>query len=152
MRSDELDDATAQGGGVRCADSPDEQGTEMRASAGFVACLAAVAAVKARSSEPSPTYLRGYYKLHAHYLVWQPSDSLPWYVVMDAPWADPLLVKWGYAPVTHNAQNYYCVIDDGRPTGSHIPQRLFACGDPQTVELIYHNHVTPFGLSGGGPY
>jgi len=126
----------------------------MRASAGFVVCLAvaAVAAVTARSSEPSPTYLRGYYKLDEHFLVWQPGDSSPWYVVMDAPWADPLLVKWGYAPVMHNAQNYYCVIDHVPPIGSHIPMWMFACGDPETVEHIYHNHLIPFGLSDRGPY
>jgi hypothetical protein len=119
----------------------------MRATVGYLACLAAGVSSTAWPSEPSPIYLRGYYTIQGHYLLWQHSDSSPWYVMKDAPWANPRLVEWGYVPVTHNAQNYYCVIDHGPPTGSLVPLRTFACGDPATVEQLYDSKRAPFGLS-----
>ncbi len=130
------------------------RGTDMRATAGVLVCLAALlmSATAAQPKEPSPIYLRGYYRLTDRYSVWRLSNSSPWYIVKDAPWADPRLVKWGYVPVTHDAQQYYCLIDHEPPTGSRIPVWIFACGDPATVELLYNTNRSPVGLLYGGPY
>ena len=118
----------------------------MRATARYLACLAAVVSAGARPSESSPIYLSGYYRVYPSYTAWQSGDGLPWYVVKDAPWADARLVKWGYLPVTHNAQNYYCIIEHDPPTGSRIPLWRFACGDPATVGLLYEIGYTPVGI------
>ena len=120
---------------------------EMRAISGYLACLTGVVWATAWSSEPSPIYLSGYYEINEHYLVWQHSDAFPWYIVKDAPWTDPRLVQWGYVPVTHHRQNYYCVIDHDPPTGSKIPMWMFACGDPATIEQLRDSNRVPFGLS-----
>ncbi len=124
----------------------------MRLTAGFLACCALMCSVTAWLIEPSPIYLRGYYKLYDRYSVWRLSDSAPWYILKDAPWADPRLVKWGYVPVTHATQNYYCLIDHDPPTGSRIPEWIFACGDPATVELLYNTNRPPLGFRYNGPY
>jgi hypothetical protein len=118
----------------------------MRATAGYLACLAAIVSATARPSEPAPIYLGGYYRIYDRYTVWQYSDSMPWYVLKDAEWADPRLIKWGYVPVWHDAQGYYCLIDHDAPTGSRIPVWLFACGDPATAELLYNSNRTPLGV------
>jgi len=81
-----------------------------------------------------------YYRLYDRYSVWLFSDPAPWYIVNDAPWADPRLVKWGYVPVTHEAQNFYCLIGHEPLTGSHIATRTLACGDPLTVEQLYESN------------
>jgi hypothetical protein len=124
----------------------------MYAIAGFLACMAATIALAAPPSEPSPIYLSGYYRIYDRNSVWQYSDSKPWYILKDAPWADPRLLKWGYVPVRHDAQRYYCLVDHEPPTGSHIPEWTFACGDPATVELLYNSNRAPVGLLYGGPH
>jgi len=123
----------------------------MRAIVGSLACMAASVALAAPPGEPSPIHLRGYYRLYSRNSVWQYSDGQPWYIVKDASWADPRLVKWGYVPALHDAQRYYCLVDHDAPTGSRIPEWLFACGDPATAELLYNSNRTPVGLLYGGP-
>jgi hypothetical protein len=124
----------------------------MRTTARVLTGLAVMLMVTAWSTEPSPIYLRGYYRLYDRYSVWRPDDGLPWYIVKEVDWADPRLLKWGYVPVMHAEQPYYCLIDHDAPTGSHIPVWIFACGDPDTVELLYNTNRPPFGLLYGGPY
>ena len=121
----------------------------MRATAGYLACLAAMVSVTAWPSEPSPIYVRGYYTSEGHNSLWQHSDSSPWYVVKGAPWADPRLLEWGYVPVTHNAQSYYCLSDRAR-TGSRVP--VWICGDPATVELLYDSNRSAVELLYGRPH
>jgi hypothetical protein len=125
----------------------------MRARVGYLVGLAAIASVSwaAAQSEQSPVYLRGYYKLYDQYSVWQYSDHSPWYMLKSAPWADQRLVKWGFVPVTHDSQNYYCLIDHSPPTGSHIAEWTFSCGDPATAELLYNMNWRPIGLLYGAP-
>ena len=123
----------------------------MRALLGFLLCFAAVTSAMARPNEQSPIFLRGYYWLYTTYSVWRHSDRAPWYVVTDAPWADPRLIKLGYVPVMHNSEPYYCMIDHEAPTGSRIPEWTFMCGDPATVTLLYNNRP-PVGLLYGGPH
>jgi hypothetical protein len=126
----------------------------MRAIAGFLACLAVTvtASVTAKPNAPSPIYLRGYYRLYDRYSVWRLSDGSPWYIVNEAHWADWRLVKWGYVPVMHDSQRYYCLIDHEPPTGSRIAEWTFVCGDPPTVELLYNTNRPPVGFMYGGPY
>ena len=126
----------------------------MRVINGFLVCFAvtALASVTARPNEPSPVHLRGYYRLYDRYSVWRPSDAAPWYILNEAHWADPRLVKWGYVPVMHDSQRYYCLIDHGPPTGSRIPEWTFVCGDPETVEVLYNTNQRPAGFRYGGPY
>jgi hypothetical protein len=121
-------------------------------TAGYLGCIAALVSVTARPSEPAPIYLRGYYRFYERNSVWQYSDGMPWYVLKDAAWTDPRLIKWGYVPVSHDAQDYYCLIDHDAPTGSRIPVWIFACGDPATVELLYNSNRAPVGLLYGGPH
>lgn len=91
-----------------------------------------------------PTYhLHGYYKLLNDFPTWQQSDDSPWQVVKDQPWIKPRLVKWGYVPMTHDSQNYYCLIDGGPRTGSHVTEPIFICGDPKTVEWIFNTNQAP---------
>ncbi len=120
----------------------------MRAALGSFACLAAVASVAFATPEsasaPQRTYhLHGYYKLHQQVATWEVSDDSPWQVVKDAPWIDTRLVKWGYVPVTHGSDHYYCQIEDKPMTGTNIQGKTFICGDPKTVELIFNNNWRP---------
>ncbi|HSY04336.1 MAG TPA: hypothetical protein VK803_00195 [Steroidobacteraceae bacterium] len=127
----------------------------MRTTLGLFAALAAIVSVPLaalQNDEPSPVYLRGFYRLHDRYAVWQYSDRSPWYVQRNAPWADRRFVKWGYVPVMHDSQRYYCLIDRDPPTGTRIAERTFTCGDPATVEELYLSNQRPFGLLYGGPY
>lgn len=126
----------------------------MHATLGCFACLAAMTSLAYAAPErtapagaaasPLPTYyLHGYYKLLDEVPTWQQSDAFPWQVVKDEPWIKPRLVKWGYVPMTHDAQNYYCLIDGGPRTGSHVAEPIFICGDPKTVEWIFNTNRTP---------
>jgi hypothetical protein len=124
----------------------------MRALLGFLVWLAVATSAAALANEQPPIYLRGYYRLYNTYSIWRHSDHTPWYVVNDAPWADPRLVKWGYVPVMHDAERYYCMIDHEPPTGSRIPEWTFMCGDPATMQLLYNRNRPPVGLLYGGPH
>jgi hypothetical protein len=120
----------------------------MRAVAmGSFACFAALASLAfalPKSDAPQPSYhLQGYYKLHQQVATWQVSNDSPWQVVKDESWIDPRLVKWGYVPVTHDSDHYYCLIDDKPRTGSNILEKTFICGDPKTVELLFNNNWRP---------
>ena len=128
----------------------------MRVAAACVACLTAMAslAFAAPQKGSTPTYyLRGYYKLDNQRPTWQDSDSSPWSEVKSkTPWVNERLVKWGYVPFTHDAKNYYCLIDNGPRTGSHIVEVTFMCGDPDTVQWLFQNNWRPnLPLIGGGP-
>jgi hypothetical protein len=94
--------------------------------------------------------LRGYYALGL-YPDWQWSDNKPWYVLEQAPWADPLLLKWGYVAVSHDGQNYYCFIQNGPPTGTRLWKRTYMCGDPVTAEVLYRMNWRPLLLIYGQP-
>lgn len=129
----------------------------MRAAVGSFACLTALASFASAAPESAahqPTYhLHGYYKLYGRMGMWHFSDDSPWQVVKDEPWIDPRVVKWGYVPLTHNSEHYYCIIDYGPRTGSKISERTFMCGDPETVELIYNfNWIPGLSLYGGGTH
>jgi hypothetical protein len=117
----------------------------MRAIVGFLASLAAVSALAAvPEAAPLPAYhLHGYYKLLDNIPTWQQSSDSPWQVVKGEPWINKRLVKWGYVPMTHDAQNYYCLIDNGPRTGSRVIEQNFICGDPKTVEWIFNTNRTP---------
>jgi len=131
----------------------------MRATLGCFACLAVMGSVAFASPEGNPTqsdstptyYLRGYYKLDDQLPTWQLSDSSPWsQVKRNAPWVNLRLVKWGYVPFTHDSKNYYCLIDKGPQTGSHIIDTTFMCGDPDTVQWLFQNNWRPIVLMTGG--
>ena len=130
----------------------------MRVAAGCFACLTAMAPLAFAASpsagrgDSEPTYyLRGFYKLLDQRPTWQPSDDSPWQVVKDESWVNRRLVKWGYVPVMHDSQRYYCLINDRPRTGSNISERTFVCGDPSTVEWLYNAGLTPtVPLYGGG--
>lgn len=94
--------------------------------------------------------LPGYYALGL-YPDWQWSDKNPWYVLKQAPWADPLLLKWGYVAVSHDGQHYYCFIQEGPPTGTRIWKRTYMCGDPATAEVLYRMNRRPKVLIYGSP-
>jgi hypothetical protein len=122
----------------------------------ILACLACItamtsASVAASEGEPSAMHLRGYYRIYDWYTVWQFSDASPWYVIKGASWADPRLVKWGYVPVAHDSEHYYCLIDHEPRTGSNILEWIFSCGDPATVEQLYNANRRPVGLLYGPP-
>ena len=128
----------------------------MRAVVACCACLTAMAslAFAAPQKDSTPTYyLRGYYKLDNQRPTWQDSDSSPWSEVKSkTPWVNERLVKWGYVPFTHDAKNYYCLIDNGPRTGSHIFDVTFMCGDPATAQWLFQNNWRPnVPLIGGGP-
>jgi hypothetical protein len=128
----------------------------MRTVVGTFICLTALtslACAAAETTAPLPTYhLRGYYKLRDQAAIWQISDNSPWQVVKNEPWIDPQVVKWGYVPITHNSQHYYCLIDDRPITGSNIAKTTFICGDAAAVQFDYFNNVRPtLRLYGGGP-
>jgi hypothetical protein len=132
----------------------------VRVAAGCFACVTALtslAVAESPSSDqgaaaPAPTYyLHGYYKLLDQRPTWQYSDASPWQVVRNEPWVQPRLVKWGYVPMTHDSQRYYCLIDDRPRTGSHVIERTFICGDPATAEWIFNSGRRPtLALYGGG--
>jgi hypothetical protein len=120
----------------------------MRTIAGTFICLAAFAslafAAEPETTNPLPTYhFRGYYRVRDNVAVWQISDDSPWQVVKDEPWIKPRLTKWGYIPVIHDSEHYYCLIDDKPLTGSNIAKKRFICGDAPTVELNYVNGRKP---------
>ena len=125
----------------------------MRATVGYTACLAAMAASLAFAASPpesTPVHLSGFYQLD-WVPTWRSSDSSPWYVMKQADWANPRLIKWGYVPVTHDAKRYYCLIDYSPKTGSHIPEHTFMCGDPETAEWLFDNNYRPTRLLYGEP-
>lgn len=132
----------------------------MRAVVVFFAGLSAMTSLAFAAPEsaapaaatPLPTYhLHGYYKLLNDFPTWQQSDDSPWQVVKDQPWIKPRLVKWGYVPMTHDSQRYYCLINDGPRTGTHVNGPIFICGDPKTVEWIFNTNRTPTIPLYGGP-
>lgn len=130
--------------------------TSMRLGAAFMLACTALYAAAAwptdASNDSPPIHLRGYYRLYERYSVWRLSDASPWYILDNARWADRRLVKWGYVPVMHDGERYYCMVDHDAPTGSRIPIWMFSCGDPATVELLYNSNRPPLGLRYGGPY
>jgi hypothetical protein len=77
----------------------------------------------------------------------------PWsQVKTNTPWVNPRLVKWGYVPFTHDSKNYYCLIEEGARTGSHVIDTTFMCGDPGTVQWLFQNNWRPsVPMIGGGP-
>jgi hypothetical protein len=119
----------------------------MRTVVGTFICLTALASVafaEPETNAPLRTYhLHGFYKLRDRTAIWQISDNSPWQVVKGEPWIEPRLVKWGYVPITHNSQHYYCLIDDKPITGSNIAKTTFVCGDASTVALNYNNNWRP---------
>jgi hypothetical protein len=128
----------------------------MRTVVGTFICLTALASVafaEPETNTPLPTYhLHGFYKLRDRTAIWQISDKSPWQVVKDEPWIEPRLVKWGYVPLTHNSQHYYCLIDDKPITGSNIAKTTFICGDASTVAFNYINNWRPSLLLYGADF
>ncbi len=122
-------------------------------SAPVFACLSVMSSVALAASSTPVYYLRGYYKLDNQRPTWQDSDRAPWsQVKSDTPWVNPRLVKYGYVPFTHDAKNYYCWIDNGPRTGSHVIDMTFMCGEPDTVQWLFQNNWKPnVPLIGGGP-
>ncbi len=94
--------------------------------------------------------LRGYYVLDFN-PYWQQSDTKPWYVLKQPPWADPLLLKRGYVAVRHDGKNYYCLIQEEPPVGTRIGKRTYICGDPATAETLYTMNWRPKTLIRGAP-
>jgi hypothetical protein len=133
----------------------------MRATLGCFACLAMMGSVAFATPEGNSTqtgstptyYLRGYYKIDNQRPTWQSSDSSPWSEVKrNAPWVNRQLVKWGYVPFTHDSKNYYCLIEKGAQTGSHVIDTTFMCGEPDTVQWLFQNKWWPsVPMIGGGP-
>jgi hypothetical protein len=122
----------------------------MRATLGSLLCFSTLASLACAapasfavpaSAALQPTYhLHGYYELHETNVMWQFSNNSPWQVVKDDPWIDPKLVKWGYVPIVHGSDHYYCVIDKRPRTGTNILKKTFTCGDPKTAALIFINN------------
>jgi len=138
----------------------------MRATVGCFVGLAALTSVAFGATgtapvdgsappHPLPTYyLRGYYQIDNQLPVWHDSDDAGWSQVKpNEPWVNRRIVKWGYVPFTHDGQNYYCLIDKGPRTGSHIHDVTFMCGDPATVQWLFlqNNWRPEVPLIGGGP-
>jgi hypothetical protein len=133
----------------------------MRAAVGCFTCLTAIASLAFATPPETPVgattlptyYLRGYYKLDNQRPAWTASDAAPWsQVKSNEPWVNKRLLKWGYLPFTHDAKNYYCLIDDGPRTGSHVIDKTFMCGDPATAQWLFQNNWRPnVPLIGGGP-
>lgn len=111
----------------------------MRTFVGTFICattFASYAFAAPETTAPLPAYhLRGYYKLleGGGPTVWRISDNNPWQVVINEPWIEPRLVKWGYVPFTHDSRNYYCQIDQKPLVGSNIARTTFLCGDAAAV-------------------
>jgi hypothetical protein len=118
----------------------------MRAAVGCSVCLAVIAAsiaFAAPQTESTPIHLEGFYELDGVAPTWRLSDSSPWYVVKNAEWANPRLVRGGYVPVVHNSKQYYCLIDKTPKIGSRMPGKTFLCGNPTTVEWLVDNNRRP---------
>jgi hypothetical protein len=118
----------------------------MRAAVGCSSCLAAIAAsiaFAAPQTESTPVHLQGFYELERVTPTWRLSDSSPWYLIKNAEWVNPRLVKQGYVPVVHDSNQYYCLIDNTPKIGSHVPEKTFLCGDPTTVEWLVDNNYRP---------
>ena len=125
----------------------------MRAAVGYSVCLAALAAsiaFAAPQSGSTPIHLQGFYKLDKVTPTWRLSDSSPWYVIKNAEWANPRLVKGGYVPVVHDSNQYYCLIDKTPKIGSHVPEQTFLCGDLATVEWLVDNNRRPSAVNPSG--
>ena len=129
----------------------------MRAAVACLVCLTAMSSVALSAPPPQsdslPTYyLRGYYKIDNQRPAWQTSDEAPWsQVKSNTEWVNPRLVKYGYIPFTHDSKNYYCWIDNGPRTGSHVIERTFLCGDPASVQWLFQNNWKPYlPMTGGG--
>ena len=53
-------------------------------------------------------------------------------------------MKWVYVPITHDAEHYYCLIDDKPRAGTHILEKMFVCGgDRAEVETDYNINWKP---------
>ena len=132
----------------------------------IVGCFASLAALTSMALGAAPVnspvaphalptyYLRGYYNFEAELPVWQDSDAAPWsQVKTNEPWVNRRIVKWGYVPFTHDAKNYYCLIDKGPRTGSHVDDITFFCADPEAVQSLFiqNNWRPTLPLIGGGP-
>ena len=118
----------------------------MRAAVGCSACLAAIAAsiaFAAPQTESTPIHLQGFYELERGTPTWQLSDSSPWYLIKNAEWVNPRLVKQGYVPVVHDSKQYYCLIDKTPKIGSRVPGQTFLCGEPAAVEWLVDNNRRP---------
>jgi hypothetical protein len=94
----------------------------MRATAGFFSGLAAMASVA---------------------LAAPPSDQSPIYL-------RGYYKLYDNYPIWHSLR-HYCLIDHEAPTGSHIREWTFTCGDPATVEVLYNTRRRPLGLLYGVP-
>lgn len=109
-----------------------------------LACTAPASFTASASTATQSTYyLQGYYKLRETNATWELSDKSPWQIVKNEPWIDPRLTKWGYVPVIHDGDHYYCLIDNKPMTGSNILEKTFICGDPKTAEFIFNNNFRP---------
>ena len=118
----------------------------MRVAVGCSVCLAAIAAsigFAASQTGSTPIHLQGFYQLDKATPKWQLSDSSPWYLMKNAQWANPRLVKQGYVPVVHDSKQYYCLIDASPKIGSRIPEHTFLCGDSAAVEWLVDNNYRP---------
>ncbi len=118
-------------------------GTTMRTAVGCFACLVAIsasAAFAAPQAESTPIRLQGFYELDRATRTWRVSDGSPWYLLKNAEWANPRLVKQGYVPVVHDSKQYYCLIDESPKIGSHLPEQTFVCGEPAEVEWLVNNN------------
>ena len=126
----------------------------MRAVVKCFACLTTITplALATPQGDSAPSYyLRGFYKLLDQEPTWQLSDASPWQVAKNETWVNPRLVKWGYVPVVHAAERYYCLIDHSARTGSHIVEWIFVCGDPGTTVWLFNNNRRPVLRLYGGP-
>jgi len=118
----------------------------MRAAVGYSVFLAAITAsiaFAAPQTESTPIHLQGFYELERVTPTWRLSDSSPWYLIKNAEWVNPRLVKQGYVPVVHDSKQYYCLIDKTPKIGSRVPEKTFLCGDPTAVEWLVDNHYRP---------
>jgi len=118
----------------------------MRAAVGYSACLVAISAstaFAALQTESTPIHLQGFYELHRATPTWRASDGSPWYLLKNAEWANPTIVKQGYVPVVHDSKQYYCLIDKTPQIGSHLSEQTFLCGEPAEVEWLVNNNYHP---------
>ena len=118
----------------------------MRAAVGysiFLAAITASIAFAAPQTESTPIHLQGFYELDRVTPTWRVSDSSPWYLMKNAEWSNPKLVKQGYVPVMHDSKQYYCLIDKTPKIGSRMPEHTFLCGEPAAVEWLVDNNRRP---------
>jgi hypothetical protein len=119
--------------------------------ASFVCALTLTSAALGTEQQVARAFtVPGYYKLD-FYPYWQLSDHKPWYVLKQAPWADRLLIKYGYVAVSHDGKDYYCLIQDEPPTGTRITKQTYICGDPAMAEMLYTMNWRPRILIYGTP-